>query len=80
MIFVRAFFGIGIVIFGFIIYPYYIENVIDPLVAIATALSPGMNILEQTYLQVLPLGIFLMILFFGIMYMLGKVGGRKEPQ
>lgn len=81
MIFVRAIMGIGVIIFGFIIYPAYKDNVIAPLVDIANALFPNMNILESTYLNILPLVIFLMILFFGIMVMLGKAGiGRSnEP-
>ena len=81
MIFFRAFVAVFVVIGGFIIYPVYVDNVLTPIVAIANAIRPDMNILEQTYLSALPLIAFLMILFFGIMYLLGKakIGGSNEP-
>ena len=81
MIFLRAFLAMGMIVFGFVIYPYYIDYFITPVIAIANTLNPSMNVLEEFYLAVLPLIILLMILFFGIMSMLGKVGiGRSfEP-
>ena len=76
MIIVRAFIGLGIIIGGFIIYPYYIENVIEPIVALARSMNTDLNVLEEFYLNILPLAIFGMIIFFAIFNLLGKVGIR----
>lgn len=82
MIIFRGIVAIGIIVAGFIIYPYYMENIIDPIVAIARQFNADMNVLEEFYLNMLPLVVFGMILFFAIFHLLGKVGiggGRNEP-
>lgn len=81
MIIIRAITAIGIVVFGFLIYPYYNDSVIAPLVSVAESLHPGMNVLEQTWLNVIPFVIFLMILYFGIMTFMGRIGlGKKSDE
>lgn len=77
MIIVRGILAVGTITLGFVIYPYYIDYFITPVVAMALALRPDMNILETTYLSLLPLVILLMILFFSVMTLLGKAGISK---
>ena len=82
MIIFRGIVALGIIIGGFIIYPVYMENIIDPIVAIARDMNTDMNVLEEFYLNILPLAIFGMIIFFAIFNLLHKVGiggGRSEP-
>ena len=78
MIFFRAFVAIGMVVLAFAIYPSYVEYFITPVAAIATSLNPDMNLFETMYIQMLPLVLLLLILFFGIMKLLGKGKGSVE--
>ena len=80
MIFLRGLIAIGVIALGFYVYPFYTDNILAPLIAIANSLNPDQNIFESTYLSALPLVLFLLILFFGIMILLGKAGsiGRSD--
>ena len=74
----RIIIGIGIVVFGFAIYPYYVTYILTPLTDMIATLFPTMNLWEETYMAALPLIVLLLILFFGIMTMLGKAGQHRE--
>jgi len=81
MIIFRMIVALGIIIGGFIIYPVYMENVIEPIVAIARSLNTDLNVLEEFYLNMLPLVILGMILFFAVFHLLNKVGiGKGDEQ
>jgi len=66
--------GIGTIIFGFVIYPYYIDYLIEPIQTLINAMFPSLNVLESAFIDSIPLIVLLMILYFGIMHLIGKVG------
>lgn len=76
----RILIGVGAIAFGFIVYPYYIDYVITPLVDLIELMSPGLNAWESAYLDIVPFAIFAIILFCGVMHIIGKVpSGPSEP-
>ena len=82
MIVIRLIIAGGTLLFGLFIYPYYVDYFLTPIIALAKALKPDMNILEDTYLTLLPFILLLVILFVVVMGLLGKVGihsRRDEP-
>ena len=68
----NVFAGLGLIVIGFIIYPYYVEDVITPISDLITSMFPSLNVLESTMLTALPLIVLLLILFFGIVHIIGK--------
>lgn len=74
----RILIGVGAIAFGFIVYPYYLNYVITPLVDLIESMFPGLNAWESAYLDILPFAAFAIILFCGVMYILGKIQGDSE--
>lgn len=68
----RILLALAVIAFGFVIYPYYVDYIITPVTDIAVAISPGMNVLEEAYINILPFGVLLLILYIGIMMVIGK--------
>ena len=66
--------GIGIIIVGIVIYPHYVEHIIEPLQTLITSMFPGMNVWESTFIQAVPLLVLGLIIFAGIMRMVGHGG------
>lgn len=72
--------GVGAIAFGFVIYPYYLDYVITPLIDLIEALFPSLNALESAYMDIVPFLTLTILLFCGVMYIIGKVpSGPSEP-
>lgn len=70
----RIFLGIGTIIFGLVIYPYYVTNFIEPMQSVIATVIPSLNVWENAFIDALPLIVLLIIIFCGMMHLLGKVG------
>lgn len=70
----RIVLGIGTIMFGLVIYPYYVTNFIEPMQSVIEAVVPSLNVWENAFIDALPLIVLLIIIFCGLMHLLGKVG------
>lgn len=70
--------GIGTIILGIAIYPYYVTSFIEPMQGVIEALFPSLNVWENAFVDALPLIVLLIIIFCGMMHLLGKVGHKDE--
>lgn len=73
---VRIAIGIGMIIFGLVIYPYYVTYFVEPMDTLIRSMFPSLNIWQETWLSAMPLVVLLLILFFGLMTILGKVENK----
>lgn len=70
--------GIGCIVFGIVIYPYYVTYFIGPIQTLIVQMYPAMNAWENAFIDSLPLIILLIIIFCAGMHFLGKVGGSND--
>jgi hypothetical protein len=80
MIIVDIIIAIGMIVFGFLIYPSFVTYFIDPMYAAALAVNPSMNVLEQGFFKLLPLIVLLFILYSAIIRVIHRnIGGGNNP-
>lgn len=73
----RIIVGVGTIVFGIAIYPYYVAYFIEPMQSVIETLIPSLNVWESAFLDALPLIVLLIIVFCGVMHLLGKVGHKE---
>lgn len=76
-VFLRVAVGIGTIFFGLMIYPYYVDYMLTPLIGIVEEMVE-LTAWESALLGVVPFAAFCVIIFFGLMYMMGKLALFKE--
>jgi len=69
---IRILIGVGMLGFAFVIYPYYINYIINPLIDVAETLFPSMKVWESAYFAMIPYYTLFIVLFAAVQYMLGK--------
>ena len=72
-VFIRIVVGIGVIFFGLMVYPYYVDYMLTPLIDVAQDLGT-LSAWEEAALGFAPFFAFCIIIFFGIMYMVGRIG------
>lgn len=73
MIIVRIIVGIGTIFFGLMVYPYYVDYALTPIIDTAETLITDLSAWESMFLGFAPFYAFFIILFFGVMYIVGKI-------
>lgn len=73
MIIVRILVGVGTIFFGLMVYPYYVDYILTPVIETAESLITDLTAWESMFLGFAPFYAFFIIIFFGVMYIIGKV-------
>ena len=70
--------GICVIVFGIVIYPYWIDYIWTPIRNILNTLFPSMNVLQTAWFDAVPIGSLIIILLIGTVWILGKVRNRSQ--
>jgi hypothetical protein len=74
----RLIVGAGCLIFGLVIYPYYVTYFVTPVTALINSMFPSLNLWQNAFINSLPLGVMLLIIFCAVMHFLGKASSEAK--
>ena len=72
--------GICVIVFGIVIYPYWITYIWNPIRDILDMLFPSMNVWQIAWFDAVPIGSLILILLIGTVWIMGKVGGHNRQE
>lgn len=70
--------GVSVIVFGIVIYPYWVNYIWTPIRGILDSLFPSMNVLQTAWFDAVPIGSLILILLVGTVWILGKVRNRSQ--